>query len=119
MKPHRASAYVATLVELNRYGNLERIPLESRFVGKFIEVLEADGHLALGSRDDGRQTERSRAAPGGSKRAKETLPGRDAEVVPVERIELPTFGLQNRCTTAVLHRRRTTQLAVDGERRAL
>jgi hypothetical protein len=24
--------------------------------------------------------------------------------VPVERIELPTFGLQNRCTTAVLHR---------------
>ena len=25
--------------------------------------------------------------------------------VPVERIELPTFGLQNRCTTAVLHRR--------------
>src|SRR6188768_3510485 len=26
-------------------------------------------------------------------------------MVPVERIELPTFGLQNRCTTAVLHRR--------------
>ena len=26
-------------------------------------------------------------------------------LVPVERIELPTFGLQNRCTTAVLHRR--------------
>jgi hypothetical protein len=26
--------------------------------------------------------------------------------VPVERIELPTFGLQNRCTTAVLHRPR-------------
>src|SRR3954451_3157691 len=25
-------------------------------------------------------------------------------MVPVERIELPTFGLQNRCTTAVLHR---------------
>src|SRR5215211_1527397 len=25
-------------------------------------------------------------------------------LVPVERIELPTFGLQNRCTTAVLHR---------------
>src|SRR5215212_11552297 len=28
-------------------------------------------------------------------------------MVPVERIELPTFGLQNRCTTAVLHRPRT------------
>ena len=27
-------------------------------------------------------------------------------VVPAERIELPTFGLQNRCTTAVLRRRR-------------
>jgi hypothetical protein len=26
-------------------------------------------------------------------------------MVPVERIELPTFGLQNHCTTAVLHRR--------------
>jgi hypothetical protein len=24
--------------------------------------------------------------------------------VPAERIELPTFGLQNRCTTAVLRR---------------
>ena len=27
-------------------------------------------------------------------------------VVPAERIELPTFGLQNRCTTAVLRRPR-------------
>lgn len=27
-------------------------------------------------------------------------------MVPAERIELPTFGLQNRCTTAVLRRRR-------------
>ena len=26
------------------------------------------------------------------------------ELVPTERIELPTFGLQNRCTTAVLRR---------------
>lgn len=26
-------------------------------------------------------------------------------MVPAERIELPTFGLQNRCTTAVLRRR--------------
>jgi hypothetical protein len=26
------------------------------------------------------------------------------EVVPVERIELPTFGLQNRCSTAELNR---------------
>jgi hypothetical protein len=26
-------------------------------------------------------------------------------VVPVERIELPTFGLQNRCSTAELNRR--------------
>jgi hypothetical protein len=26
------------------------------------------------------------------------------EMVPAERIELPTFGLQNRCTTAVLRR---------------
>jgi hypothetical protein len=25
--------------------------------------------------------------------------------VPVERIELPTFGLQNRCSTAELNRR--------------
>ena len=25
-------------------------------------------------------------------------------MVPAERIELPTFGLQNRCTTAVLRR---------------
>ena len=29
-------------------------------------------------------------------------------VVPVERLELPTFGLQNRCTTTVLHRRLRT-----------
>lgn len=28
------------------------------------------------------------------------------KMVPAERIELPTFGLQNRCTTAVLRRRR-------------
>jgi hypothetical protein len=28
-------------------------------------------------------------------------------VVPVERIELPTFGLQNRCSTAELNRRLT------------
>jgi hypothetical protein len=28
------------------------------------------------------------------------------EMVPVERIELPTFGLQNRCSTAELNRRR-------------
>jgi hypothetical protein len=27
-----------------------------------------------------------------------------AAVVPVERIELPTFGLQNRCSTAELNR---------------
>src|SRR4029453_3958880 len=27
------------------------------------------------------------------------------EMVPVERIELPTFGLQNRCSTAELNRR--------------
>ena len=27
------------------------------------------------------------------------------EMVPTERIELPTFGLQNRCTTAVLYGR--------------
>jgi hypothetical protein len=27
-------------------------------------------------------------------------------LVPVERIELPTFGLQNRCSTAELNRRR-------------
>ena len=35
--------------------------------------------------------------------------GKDAvsakQVVPVERIELPTFGLQNRCSTAELNRR--------------
>jgi hypothetical protein len=30
--------------------------------------------------------------------------GRLKEVVPVERIELPTFGLQNRCSTAELNR---------------
>ena len=30
---------------------------------------------------------------------------RDKEVVPDERFELPTFGLQNRCTTTVLIRR--------------
>jgi hypothetical protein len=28
-------------------------------------------------------------------------------LVPVERIELPTFGLQNRCSTAELNRRMT------------
>ena len=28
----------------------------------------------------------------------------DFEMVPVERIELPTFGLQNRCSTAELNR---------------
>lgn len=31
---------------------------------------------------------------------------RSWEMVPAERIELPTFGLQNRCTTAVLRRPR-------------
>ena len=30
--------------------------------------------------------------------------GRLNEMVPVERIELPTFGLQNRCSTAELNR---------------
>src|SRR4051794_30176755 len=30
--------------------------------------------------------------------------GRRSEMVPVERIELPTFGLQNRCSTAELNR---------------
>src|SRR6185369_1159614 len=40
----------------------------------------------------------------------------DAEVVvPVERIELPTFGLQNRCSTAELNRR----IEAIGERRYL
>ena len=34
-------------------------------------------------------------------------------LVPVERIELPTFGLQNRCTTAVLHRLRSPKLDRD------
>ena len=34
----------------------------------------------------------------------ETLHRSREGMVPVERIELPTFGLQNRCTTAVLHR---------------
>ncbi len=41
------------------------------------------------------------------------------EMVPAERIELPTFGLQNRCTTAVLRRldrsrRRRAGAAPDG-----
>jgi hypothetical protein len=31
-------------------------------------------------------------------------------LVPVERIELPTFGLQNRCSTAELNRRIETRL---------
>ena len=31
-------------------------------------------------------------------------------MVPAERIELPTFGLQNRCTTAVLRRPRRTPI---------
>jgi hypothetical protein len=36
----------------------------------------------------------------------EEKPCPDAKVVvPVERIELPTFGLQNRCSTAELNRR--------------
>ena len=34
-----------------------------------------------------------------------TVPGAMENVVPVERIELPTFGLQNRCSTAELNRR--------------
>jgi hypothetical protein len=34
-----------------------------------------------------------------------TAPGAMENVVPVERIELPTFGLQNRCSTAELNRR--------------
>jgi hypothetical protein len=42
----------------------------------------------------------------------------DGQLVPAERIELPTFGLQNRCTTAVLRRRdhrcRQSFSAVDG-----
>ena len=35
-----------------------------------------------------------------------------ATVVPVERIELPTFGLQNRCSTAELNRRTKTSGAL-------
>jgi hypothetical protein len=34
-------------------------------------------------------------------------------MVPDERIELPTFGLQNRCTTAVLIRRNCSRLTMD------
>ncbi len=34
-------------------------------------------------------------------------------LVPVERIELPTFGLQNRCSTAELNRRCRDQWAVE------
>lgn len=33
-------------------------------------------------------------------------------MVPAERIELPTFGLQNRCTTAVLRRPWRTPIPV-------
>ena len=47
-----------------------------------------------------------------------TLPRKGKVVVPAERIELPTFGLQNRCTTAVLRRhdrsRRRRRAAPDG-----
>src|SRR5438132_6466827 len=42
------------------------------------------------------------------RRGSDTRPGGSAGtrcVVPVERIELPTFGLQNRCSTAELNRR--------------
>lgn len=35
---------------------------------------------------------------------REARPRRSNVVVPAEGIEPPTFGLQNRCTTAVLHR---------------
>jgi hypothetical protein len=38
------------------------------------------------------------------------LKSRDG-VVPVERVELPTFGLQNRCSTAELNRREVRGLA--------
>jgi hypothetical protein len=36
---------------------------------------------------------------------KAKMPELQRFVVPVERIELPTFGLQNRCSTAELNRR--------------
>jgi hypothetical protein len=35
-------------------------------------------------------------------------------MVPVERIELPTFGLQNRCSTAELNRLRCVTASVYG-----
>lgn len=38
-------------------------------------------------------------------------------MVPAERIELPTFGLQNRCTTAVLRRHFTRDAAPDTARK--
>jgi hypothetical protein len=36
------------------------------------------------------------------------------KMVPVERIELPTFGLQNRCSTAELNRHCRTAISVAG-----
>jgi hypothetical protein len=38
-------------------------------------------------------------------RRAETADNQLISLVPVERIELPTFGLQNRCSTAELNRR--------------
>jgi hypothetical protein len=38
-------------------------------------------------------------------------------MVPAERIELPTFGLQNRCTTAVLRRLRRRRHQNDPDRK--
>ena len=90
-----------------------------------------EGHGAMGQEGDqrpqddlrrGERGDRARRRPGelhagatrpvGSRLHGDASPGRQAPlpgqmggcVVPVERIELPTFGLQNRCTTAVLHR---------------
>jgi hypothetical protein len=37
---------------------------------------------------------------------------RCGKMVPVERIELPTFGLQNRCSTAELNRQRLEAMPV-------
>src|SRR5262245_60663885 len=70
--PDRVYTRVDELLENDGDGNLQRVPFESRFVGKFIEVFETERHAALWHRNDRAYAERidaiSRGGLGGSDR---------------------------------------------------
>ncbi len=85
--------------------------------------LEDHGALTCRCSSDEATVVRMRAEPSLSQIRRTCSPNKSAGstvrilVVPVERIELPTFGLQNRCSTAELNRLISSQGDVDKETR--